>query len=1072
MLRSLLFILLLTGCEAARAQAPSASVVGRVVDPTGAVIPGARVRILNLETNQGIEAATSDVGDYTVLQLRPGTYSLEARHEGFRAYRRESFALAVDQVLRLDFQMDVGAATEVITVSDTPPMLNTENGARGDVTTNEEISEIPLSGRNFSDLAYLSGGVIPKGEDGDGSYAINGARADNVGFLLDGMNNTQRRNSGAVVSPPLEGVQEFKMVTSGFSAEYGRYAGGMLSVVMKSGGNRLRGALYEFIRNDILDARNFFDLEKGKLRRNQFGATLSGPVVLPKLYNGRDKTFFLFSWESLRQISNVSQRGIVPLPEMLKGDFTKAVDAFGKPIKITDPLAKAPFPSNQIPLNRLDPVAANMAKYYPAPNLTGTANNYIVQANSNNDFNNFSLKGDHSFTQQDRLSLSVYWRPNLSFNPLTRSPIPTFGATTDSFDLLSGARYMRSLTPLLMMELSASFSRKTYDWGWPDAGRDWAAEVGFTGGTKNPIAMGLPQVDATGYITLGHAYDLPKIWAFNNYQYAANFTWIKGGHTVKFGGDFLRMQYFSRQYGDTRGRMTFLGRFTGEPMADYLLGYAQTTRRQLDAAGPYHLVSNYSAFIQDDFKLTPALTLNIGLRYELMKPPLEKFGAWSMFVPSLAKVVISGQGTLSPSEFDRRINEAGLQPYVVMAGDAGLPPPISLGDFNDLGPRFGFAWRPFGGTKTVLRGGYGMFYGSSSMYRMDEFSDTFPFSVNESYSATSSNPLALTVSNPFPEAKRKVSGVTSTSGQDPDSRSQYLQAWNLTLERDFWHGTALELAYAGSKGTHLPRRYDMNQPFRSPELKLPNGSFPRPYGGYQTINFFSAGSNSIYNSGSVTLRRRFGKQMFLRTSYVFAKSLDESSNTGGTIAAGFSSAQDARNLKLERGRSDFDIGHSFVASFIWQPKLKRNVFLKDWQIAGTTRAYTGQPFTPKVGNYSLDLGDAVRPDRTAKGMQPAPSVDQWFDRLAFPVVPRGTYRFGTSGRNILDGPGTLLLDLSVSRRFRLSETKAFQFRWETFNVPNHTNLSLPETKVDVLNGATISKAKSARTFQLGLRLEF
>ena len=280
------------------------------------------------------------------------------------------------------------------------------------------------------------------------------------------------------------------------------------------------------------------------------------------------------------------------------------------------------------------------------------------------------------------------------------------------------------------------------------------------------------------------------------------------------------------------------------------------------------------------------------------------------------------------------------------------------------------------------------------------------------------------------------------------------------------------MAYAGSKGTHLQRRYDINQPFRILALRQPDGSFPRPYPAFQTINFVSASSNSIYHSGSVTVRRRLSKQLFLRAAYTYSKSLDESSNTGGTMPANFPSAQDARNLHAERGRSDFDIGHSFVASFIWQLKLSRNVLLRDWQLSGTSRAYTGQPFTPKVGNYSLDLGDAVRPDRIAKGTLEQPSVDAWFDRSAFPVVPRGSYRFGTSGRNILDGPGTFTLDASLSRRFRFGESKTFQFRWEVFNLPNHTNLSLPETKVDVLNGATISKAKGSRVFQLGLRLEF
>jgi hypothetical protein len=1070
-MRRLLFSVLLT-CAAIvlSAQTPSGSITGRITDATAALVPGARVKVTHLDTNMSSEVVSNEAGSYTIPYLNPGRYTLEAQAAGFRAYRRSEFELKVDQILRIDIALEVGVMAESVTVTDTPPALTTDTGARGDVTTNEEITELPLAGRNFTDLAYLSGGLVPKGEDGDGQFAINGARADNVGFLVDGMNNTQRRNTGTMVSPPLEGVQEFKMITSGFSAEYGRYAGGVLSVVTKSGGNRFRGSLYEFVRNDMFDARSFFELQKSKLRRNQFGATVSGPVKIPGLYNGKNRTFFLASWESLRQISGANQRGIVPQPEMIQGDFTKAVDAFGRPLKITDTLARAPFPNNIIPSSRLDPVAVKLASFYPAPNLPVSANNYIAQENSNNNWSNFNLKGDHAFTPRDRLTLNTIWRPNASYNPFNRSPIALFGTTTATFELLSGARYLRTITPTLFVELSASFSRKTNNQGWPDNTRDWSAEVGFIGGTKNPVAMGLPQLDASGYITLGHAYDLPKIWSYNNFQYSGVATWISGRHSMKFGADFLRYQYFSRQYGDTRGRMTFLGRFTGEPMADLVLGWAQTTRRQLDGAGPYHLVSNYSGFFQDDFKVSSSLTLNLGVRYDLMKPPREKFGAWSMFVPELGKVVIAGKGTLP--DFDKRIQDSGLSAYVTSAAEAGLPVTLLKPDRNDISPRFGFAWRPFSAQRMVLRGGYGIFYGTSSLYRLDEFSDTYPFSLNESYSASSSNPLLLTVSNAYPEARRRIGGITSTSGQDVNSPSQYLQSWSLTVEREFAGGTVLEVAYAGSKGTHLQRRYDTNQPFRGLELRQADGSFPRPFPAFQTINYFSAASNSTYQSGTLTVRRRLSRELFVRANYTYAKSIDESSNTGGTIAAGFPSAQDARNLRGERGRSDFDLGHAFVASFIYQPKFSSHFLLKDWQLSGTTRAYTGQPFTPKVANYSLDLGDAVRPDRTGKGTLEVPGVDAWFDRLAFPVVPRGSYRFGSSGRNVLDGPGTFLLDTSLSRRFTLAERKVLQFRWEAFNLPNRTNFSLPETRVDILNGATISKTKSARVFQLGLRLEF
>lgn len=1066
-----LWIAWICAAGVAGAQSPSASVVGRVTDATGAVIPDASITVTNLETNIARTVSSNESGEYTVLHLNPGRYSLTAACQGFRTYQQAEFVLAIEQVLRIDIRLEVGATAESVTVSDVLPALNTENGTRGEVTTNAEIVEMPLEGRNFSDLAYLTGGVIPKGDGGDGSYAVNGARADNTGFLLDGVNNTQRRNTGVVITPPLEGVQEFKMLTSGYSAEYGRYAGGMLTAVTKSGTNRLRGSLYEFLRNDVFDAKGYFDVEKSRLRRNQFGATLSGPLSLPGLYNGRNRSFFLITWESLRVVDGKTYRGVVPWPEMLKGDFSRAADAFGNPRVLMDTLARAPFPNNQIPMSRLDPVSLRMAAYFPAPNLSSSrAHNFISQGNLTTRNQNFGVKADHHLSLRDNLTLGVFWRPNAVWDPVvtSRSPLPVFGLANDTLDLLSYVRYLRTVTPTLYLECNVSFSRKTNNQRWPySAERDWAAEIGFPGGTTNPIAKGPPQFEATGYIILGPAYDVPKIWAYNNYQSTAQASWIRSSHQLKFGFDFLRMQYFSRNFGDTRGRLTFNGRFTSEPMADMLLGWPSSSRRQLDAAGPYHLVSNYAAYLQDDYKITPSLTLNLGIRYELMKPPREKFGAWAMFLPPLGKVVIAGRGNLSAEEFAQRIQRVGAA-FVTTAEAAGLPPTITRTDYTDFAPRFGFAWRPFGATRLVIRGGYGIFYGSSSLYRMDEYSDTYPFSINETFSVSGSNPLLVTASNPFPSNRVNVGGVTSTSGQQSaEPQSQYLQTWNLTIAREFGRGNVLELAYAGSKGTHLPRRYDINQPFREEHLRT-----LRPYAGFSTINIISDGSNSIYNSGALTFRRRLSKQLFVRASYTWAKSIDESSNTGGTIQYNFANAQDARNLKGERGRSDFDIGHSFAGSFIWSPAVSRGVLWRNWQLAGTTTLYTGPPFTPKLGSFDYVNGGASRPDRLRKGTLEHPSVDQWFDRTAFPAVPLGSYRFGTSGRNILDGPGTVNINLSLSRRFRFGESRSLQLRLESFNLPNHPNFNLPENRVDIITGGAISRVKNNRMLQLGARIEF
>src|SRR6185436_5947841 len=350
----------------------------------------------------------------------------------------------------------------------------------------------------------------------------------------------------------------------------------------------------------------------------------------------------------------------------------------------------------------------------------------------------------------------------------SRSPLPYFGSANTPNEVLTYIRYLHTFTPTMYLEASANYSRRDNREVWPYSGdsSDWAAETGFNGGTKNPVAAGPPYLILTGYMPIGPAYDIPKIWAFNNYQYNGTLTWIRGPHSFKFGGDFLRMQYFSRNYGDTRGRVNFLGRFTGHPVADFLLGWIDSDRRQLDATGPYHLVSNYAGFVQDDFKVSRNLTLNLGVRYDVMKPPKEKYGALAEFIPALGKIVVAGTGQMSEADFNNRITTAGLAQYVVKASDVGLPETIVRTDWNNFAPRFGFAWRMFGSGKMVLRGGYGIFYGSSSLNRMDEYNDTYPFGVTETFSRVSTDPRRLTLSNPFPTDRRSFSGVTSSFGQE------------------------------------------------------------------------------------------------------------------------------------------------------------------------------------------------------------------------------------------------------------------------------------------------------------------
>ena len=1061
-MRWTLFVLV-AGCL--YSQAPSASVTGRVTDATGAVIPGVTLKVTHVETNQTRVGLSNASGDYNVPYLPPGRYTLEADAQGFATWKHAAFGLNLDQEQRIDIRLEVGTTGQTITVAETPEALNTENGSRGDVTSNAELTEIPLNGRNYSDLSFLTGGVVPKSDNTDGQFSVNGARADNVGFMIDGMNNTQRRNTSVMVTPPLEGVQEFKVITSGFAAEYGRFAGGMVSMVTRSGGNHVRGSLYEFLRNNDFDARNFFDATKSKLILNQYGATVTGPVVLPKLYNGKDKTFFLFSWETLRSVSGITARGVVPDQQMLAGNFTGARNAAGQPQTIIDPLAaNTPFSGNKIPASRLDPVSRAITAFYPKPNVSGNVNNYIAQGNSSTNAPKFNTKVDHAIGTNDRLTFSALWNTNAAVAPFitNRSPVIPFGTTNSTFGVLAGIRYVHIFSPTLFNEASVNFSRSTLRQLPSGSDHDWSTDAGFLGATKDPLDLGLPYMTVSGYIDLGQPYDLPKTWSYNNFQYADAVTWIHGLHTVKFGGDLLHFQYFNHDYSDLRGRMNFLGRFTNDAMADMVLGYAQTSRRLTQTGSEYHIVSNYSGFVQDSFKATPRLTLNIGLRYELLKQPVEKYNAMAMFIPSLSKLVIAGRGLLSQPDYDAAVQSTGVSQYITTTAAAGLPRSVVRTNYADFAPRFGFAWRPFG-NRTVIRGGYGIFYGTDSLYRYSGFSNTFPFNNTLTFTATSTTPLGLTVSNPFPAAKAKNSGVTSTNGMLADSPSQYLQSWNATMERDLGSGTVIEAAFAGSKGTFLPVRYNLNQQTPVPGVGLGARAFPA----FSTITIIDNTSNSIYSSGTVTIRRRLSQQMFVRATYVYGKSLDRSSNTAGVLQA-----QNTLNLGAERGRSDFDVGHSFLASFIFAPKLSKLYVLRDWQLSGSMTAYTGLPFNPQVANFDVTTGGASRPDRIAVGKLENPTPDRWYDRSAFPVVPTRAFRFGNSGRNVIDGPGTFVLNTGLSRRFRFTETRALQFRAEGFNLTNRANFGLPNPQVDVLSGGTVTSAKSPRQLQLGLRLEF
>ncbi|HTD21159.1 MAG TPA: TonB-dependent receptor [Terriglobales bacterium] len=1080
---ALLFVALLTFMLAGigMAQEPTATLVGRVTDTSHASILDAEIKIRNVNTNQVRTARSGSGGEYTVSNLLPGVYEVTIDKAGFKQLREANLELKADQTARLDAPLELGAVSQTIEVNAQVPLINTETSSKGDVVAPQEIAEIPLNGRDFNDLAFTVPGVQPGEQGAKGSaYVTNGARADASNVIIDGFNDQSARDAGVQVSPPLDALQEFKFQTSGYSAEYGRLAGGVVNMLLKSGGNRLHASLFEFVRNDMFDARNFFDLTtKNKLRRNQFGGTLTGPVVIPKLYNGHDRTFFMVSWESQRQVQGSPSITVVPTLLERQGNFSQSKGTLKSPFKSG---SCKTFTGSQIPATCISPVSQALLNLYPLPNLDPLLNggsNYIANNNNVDNYDNFVLKVDQRLGEKDNLSVHVIHRSSDSINPTSGSPLGTFGSTTRRGDAIYGISETRIFTPTLINEFHVGLTRSTSHQVSADAGTNFAAQLGIPGTTNNPALEGFPSFSITGFATVGDSHFNPIRFTVNSYDLSDVVTWNKGKHTIKIGGEILRVGYFQPTNDGFNGVFSFKKTFSGVPFADFLLGLPDTTTLKTGTVTNHIFSNNYAIYVQDDYKVLPSLTLNLGVRYEVPVAPYEKDGQFSNYVPATGKVILGSAATVP--NLASILAGVGLTGQVGVASDFGLPKSTVHTDYKAVAPRIGFAWRPFNNNQTVVRGGYGIFYTGSRLSAIrTDISGGFPFSVSQTFTGSTSNPGQITLSNPFPSALAKDQGILTPTGFAVNAPEPYLQSWNFTIERELGKGVAIEAGYTGSKGTHLGRKYDINQQLRNqnPQLALADGTCPacpRPFSNfYGDIEFYSFGATSNYNAGTVTLRKQSHNGLSFRANYTYGKSIDENSGLNYAGDGGFKGfAQDSLNLRSERGRSDFDIRHVFSTSVIYQLPFTRNIFVRGWQLAGTGTAYSGQPFTPvQTQGFSVDKGQPTRPDRIASGTLSNPSHLAWFNLAAFQIVPLTAFRYGNSGRNILDGPGSLAINLSVSRNFSISEYGRLQFRWEAFNLTNHTNFQLPNTSIDTAAGGSITKANAARVMQLALIYRF
>ncbi len=1043
------------------AQSAAGRLVGTVQDQQGAVLVGATVVVTNLETQLKRRTVTDHAGSYIVPELPPGWYSISVSHRGFKTATVPRVELQVNQKVRLDFTLAVGEVAESLTVQSTEVHLETETASLGQVIDEKKIEDLPLNGRNFLQLATLAAGSVPiQNIRTSTALAISGRilavniagdRDDANSYLLDGVEMRQPWIGTPSLLPSTDALQEFKIQRHMFSAEFGQ-AARIINMSTKSGSNAIHGTVYEFIRNDKLDARNFFDAERPPFKRNQFGFTVGGPIV-------KNETFFFGNYEGLRERRTNTLIGNFPSRAHLAGDFSDL-----PPGAIVDPLTKEPFPNNRIPEERMSTVAKNYRQYIPVPNRSVPGANFVTSPARKNDFDQFMVRVDHQFSMAD----SLFGRYTF-FDSLLTIPglAPLFGQRDPLKGQNLAIQETHTFGPRLINVVRFGYNRGVIGNFIENADRDLGSELGFKNLDNRPEDFGLPTMRIAGFSTMGQFFlnqgSTSQLFQFNDVLYLS-----RDRHAFALGGDIRYQKFDVSATLFRQGFAIFVGAFTGHPTADFLLGLPIVDLYIKGASGGNLRSTSYNFFLQDDWKVTSNLTLNLGLRYEYNSPWRDTQDRQGFFDTSVPGGVI--RLVRDPRDF----NFNSTSPLIT---HGGVRPGVVDPDRNNIAPRFGFAYD--WGSKLVIRGGYGIFYSA--------------LAANEFTFTTNMPPNTISPRLPFPpfldalfpdtsDPNLSLEGISPFS-IDPHAQRPYVQQWDLSLQTTLGSRILLEVSYSGSKGTHLWERVNINSANlpEDPENITPiqtRRPFPH-FGDILTANFRE---NSNYNALQVRVENRLSHGLTFLLSYTFSKSID-------TASSGFftTSHQDRTNLDAERGRSNFDVRHNFVFSHTYElPFGKGRPFLSHatgvlgqlvsgWQINGIVSLLSGEPFSIRVDGDNAAIGGFYQPraNRLADGNLPPDqrTPERWFDTSAFATPLRGT--FGNSGRNIIDGPGTALYDFSLFKNIDVGERLRVQFRAEFFNSLNRVNFDPPNNFVNA--GAAfgrITSARPAREIQFGLKLIF
>lgn len=1067
---SFMFLFLcLTG--AAWGQTTTATILGIVTDESGAVITGAAITAINIDTNISREAVTLADGSYSIPFLPVGNYRVEITTMGFKKFERSGLTLQVGSNSRVDARLEIGTINETVEVTADAPIVETTSPTLGDVVTNAEIDNLPLVNRDVYTLLTLTAGVDTTEAATDNFGApmqvtlVHGAPNSGIGsvnYSLNGGSNTNGLRNTGNVPPNPDAIREFRVQTSSFPADEGRFGGATVTMLTKSGTNAFHGTLFEFLRNDALNANRWVpsgSLLTDPLHRNQFGGTLGGPIL-------RNRTFFFASYSGLRERTSVFANTATPFTAKERGGDLSATGGTAP----VDPLTGKAFPGRIIPATRIDPVAKKIIDtYIPLPNLSD--GKYEVQIPHPRDTDEILVKIDHNLTNAHKLSGSLFY---------------TSGS--DLVGLLGNLAWV-----------SRDFTWRQYNYNLNDTWIISSTKINefrtayirnFGGRTNLPdISLGdlgskyniqgppsLPQIQVSGRFNLNSAIPGP-VAGSNLYQIRDLLSINTKRQSLRIGGELVLEKMIHDTLLNNYGTFSFTTsnpRGTKNATADFLLGLPATMNQD----APTTKINNswyFAFYVQDDFRLNSRLTLNLGLRWDIQTPITDPLDRFLTFVPGAKSKVVSSApvGLLFP-------------------GDEGVGRGIIETDMNNISPRIGLSWDPFGDRKTAIRAAAGIFYGSISGNEWNSSSDNQPFAIrqrfNDVYSL--SDPYALQPGgvSPFPysyspSAPRFVA-PSAIVGISLDYKSPYTYQMNFAIQREITPSTSFTVAYVNNLTHRIPAVQDVNYPVLTPTANTGNVNARRPYlpGVLANIGLTKSILNSAYHGMQITGEKRLSTHFSAKGNYTFGKGLDYVN----TQSSSLQQATNWSNIALDRGRANNDRTHSMVISGVWELDYFRTMpvvlraIIGGWSLAGIATFRSGTPLTITAGNdvnfdgNTNDRADLIGDPHLDPGRPRDEVIAQWFNIAAFNRVTQAANGYnGTAGRNILDGPGMKNIDMTIARTFRITEKIKLQFRAEGTNAFNIVNLSNPGTNAN--SSSTFGRVTSARAMrqaQLGLKLVF